>query len=394
MSKIRIAFFAEVLIRDFDGATRTIFEIIDRIDPSKFEFLFFCGVPPKQNIGWEVFHVPALTIPFNKDYKMASMFRMGPRIVNRLRRFKPHLIHVATPSPLGYFALKHGLKTKIPVTTIYHTHFISYVRYYTNNTPLFTCALESALISHNKSFYNRCNRVFVPTDAMGEELTELGFKKELMRTWARGIKLEVFNPKKRDLQFLRSFTGNNNKNIIFASRLVWEKNLKVLVDLYELIQKRGLPYNLIIAGDGLAKEELELLMPKAYFTGHLDHENLSKFYASSDYFVFTSVTETFGNVITEAMACGLPCLIAEGGGSKSLIKQGINGFLCKPNRAKDYLYKIQLLEEHSEFRAMMIRQAMKDVSQLNWDRLVGSLFVQMEEVVREEKFDKDPLLSI
>ncbi len=378
MKKIKIAFFAEVLIREFDGATRTIYEIIDRIDKTRFEFIFFCGMPPKEQIGWEIYHVPTLTIPFNKDYKMASMFRMGPRIENRLKRFNPDLIHVATPSPLGYFALKYGLKKKIPVTTIYHTHFISYVRYYTNNTPLLTEALKSALISHNKSFYNRCTKVFVPTKAMSLELRQIGFDEALMKTWPRGIKLEVFHPGKRDTAYIKSLVNNDNQNIIFASRLVWEKNLNVLIDLYNDIVKRELPLNMIVAGDGIAKEELMQRMPNATFVGHVNHDQLSVLYASCDYFVFTSVTETFGNVITEAMASGIPCIIADGGGSRSLIKQGINGYLCKPNQSEDYLDKIVLLQEHPEFREMMINQALKDVSHLSWDQLVGSLLSDMK----------------
>lgn len=80
MKKIRVAFFAEVLIKEFDGATRTMFQIIDRIDQAKFEFLFFCGVQPSVSFEHEVYHVPSVTIPFNKTYKMASMVGMGPGI--------------------------------------------------------------------------------------------------------------------------------------------------------------------------------------------------------------------------------------------------------------------------------------------------------------------------
>ena len=151
MSKISISFFAEILIRDLDGATRTMFEIIDRIDRDRFEFIFFCGVPPEEDIGFEVFHVPTLTIPFNKTYKMASMMGMGPSIVSRLDEFEPDLIHIATPAPLGYFGLKYALKKELPISSIYHTHFMSYIKYYTNNTPIITSAftaIQSQFITH------------------------------------------------------------------------------------------------------------------------------------------------------------------------------------------------------------------------------------------------------
>lgn len=385
MRKIRIAFFAEVLIRDFDGATRTIFEIIDRIDSDQYEFIFFCGVPPTEHFRYEVFHVPSLTIPFNKDYKMASMFLMGPRVEARLDRFDPDLIHISTPSPLGYFSLKYALRNNIPVTSIYHTHFISYIKYYTKNAPIVTPALESMITIHNKHFYNRCDRVFAPTEAMINDLSEKNFDANHMRIWPRGINLELFDPNKRDENFVKGITGNSKLNILFVSRLVWEKNLEVLIEMYEQIERKKLPYNLIIAGNGVAKQDMMERMPKAHFMGHVDHQDLSRLYASADYFVFTSITETFGNVITEAMASGVPCLIADGGGSRSLIKQGINGFLCKPDKADDYLHKISLLEDHPTFRSMMIQQALVDVKGFSWDYLVTSLFDQMKELIAQKK---------
>jgi len=359
--------------RKYDGATRTMFEIIDRFDSNKFEILFFCGVPPDEEIGYEVFEVPTLQIPINKDYKMASMFRMGPTIVDKLDDFQPDVIHISTPSPLGYFALKYGLKNQLPVTTIYHTHFISYVEYYTKKTPLLTSALKSAMIQHNKSFYNRCTRVYVPTDAIAEELEGYRFHRDNMKLWPRGIKLELFTPDKRDINSLPDKAQNNNRNILFVSRLVWEKNLELLIQIQNRIEERQLPFNLIVAGSGVAEEELKRRMPNAIFTGHVNHDQLSTLYASSDYFLFTSTTETYGNVITEAMASGTPCVIANGGGSRSLVKEGITGYLCDPKDADDFLNKIVLLEAYPESRELMIKNALEDAGTLNWDALVYRL---------------------
>ncbi|MDG2450608.1 MAG: glycosyltransferase family 1 protein [Saprospiraceae bacterium] len=386
MRKKKIAFFAEILIRDFDGATRTMFEIIDRIDRTKFEFIFFCGVPPKEDIGFEVFHIPTLTIPFNKTYKMASMVGMGPAIAQRLDEYNPDLIHISTPAPLGYFALKYGLKRNIPVTTIYHTHFISYIKYYTHNTPLITSAFEKALIQHNKSFYNRCSKVFVPTETMKEELEERGFATHNMKIWRRGINTQLFNPSNKDEPFIKNLVKNEKTNILFASRLVWEKNLQVLVDIQELINKKQLKYNMIIAGDGVARVELEQLMPEAIFLGHVSHEKLAKLYSSCDYFLFSSITETYGNVVAEAMVSGIPCIVADGGGPKSFIKEGINGFICKPNEAKDYLRKIRLLENHPEFKLRMQKQGIKDMESLTWSNLVEDLFDDFEGIIEESIF--------
>ena len=380
MKKLRIAFFAEILIKEFDGATRTMFQIIDRIESTQYEFLFFCGEAPKEDFPHETFHVPAITIPFNKTYKMASMFGNGPSIRKKLKEFSPHIIHIATPSPLGYFGLKYGRSKNIPVISIYHTHFLSYIKYYTKNTPVITPALEQAMVLHNKSFYDQCDLIYMPTDEMVHQLQQRGFETNKMKIWRRGIQLDLFTPRKRKERYFQPIVNNSHPNILFASRLVWEKNLKTLIDFYNLIQERKLDYNLIIVGDGVAKAELELQMPKAVFLGHVNHKVLSTIYASSDYFVFPSDTETYGNVVAEAMASGLPCVVANGGGVKSFIKQGQNGFLCTPNDPSDYLKMIEILEVQPELKENITGQALLDVASLNWDDLVHEYFSDLKKL--------------
>ena len=138
-------------------------------------------------------------------------------------------------------------------------------------------------------------------------------------------------------------------------------------------------------GDGVAREELEKLMPEAFFIGHVNHQTLAKLYASSDYFIFTSITETYGNVVAEAMVSGLPCIVADGGGPKSFIKEGINGFISKPNDAKDYLRKIRLLEEHPEFKDRMRKKAIEDMKDLTWNNLVNNLFDDIDDIIESKR---------
>ena len=380
MKKIKIAFFAEVLIRDFDGATRTMFQIIDRIDHTRFEFLFFCGTPPKVSLPDEIVKIPACTIPFNKTYKMASMYGMGPSISAKLDAFKPDVIHIATPSPVGYYAMKYGKRHQIPVTTIYHTHFISYVRYYTRSVPIMTPALEKVITIHNRSFYNRCDRVFVPTEFIWDELVSLGFDYENLRIWKRGINNQLFNPNKKDPAFIQELTGNKKPNILFTSRLVWEKNLERLVEIAEILERKEIPHNFIIAGEGTARTELELAIPRALFLGHVDHEDLSKLYASSDCFVFPSVTETFGNVVLEAQACGLPSVAAAGGGTKNLIQHGQNGFLCNPDDGSNFVHYIQEILNNRKLRNRLSQNAIDFASKFSWNSIVEQFFDELETV--------------
>src|SRR5690606_20239374 len=121
MNRIKVAFFAEILIEDFDGASRTMFQLIKRIDKEKFEFLFICGVGPDELEGFECLKIPVINLPINAGYTMALPGMVKKEMKKRLKSFKPDVIHIATPSLLGSFSLKYAGKHNLPVITIYHT---------------------------------------------------------------------------------------------------------------------------------------------------------------------------------------------------------------------------------------------------------------------------------
>lgn len=341
---MRVAFFAEILIKDFDGASRTMFQLIERIPSTDFEFLFVCGMHQKDlEDSFSVLRVPTLQVPGNATYRFSVPALKKKTLEKQLKTFNPDVVHIDTPSFLGNFGLKFAQKNSIPVITIYHTHFISYMDYYLKSFPFLINLAKKLIQKSYNSFYNKTDIVYIPSESISEELTSGGVSRKPQKIWKRGIDLSLFSPVKRNLAFIQELTGNTQKNILFSSRLVWEKNLKVLVNLYRLIEERKLPYNIIIAGSGVAEDECRKLMPNAFFLGHTDHAKLSVVYASSDVFMFPSVTETFGNVVLEAMASGLPCVIANGGGSKDFIQSGENGFLCEPENAQQYLKYIELI---------------------------------------------------
>lgn len=344
MPKIRVAFFAEILIKDFDGASRTMFQLIERIPSADFEFLFVCGMHQKDlEDSFSVLKVPTLQVPGNATYRFSVPALKKKILEKQLKTFNPDVVHIATPSFLGNFGLKFAQKNSIPVITIYHTHFISYMDYYLKSVAFLINPAKKLIQKSYNSFYNKTDIIYIPSESISEELTSGGVSEKPQKIWKRGIDLSLFSQVKRNLTFIQKLTGNTQKNILFSSRLVWEKNLKVLVELYQLVEERKLPYNIIIAGSGVAEDECRRRMPNAFFLGHTDHVKLSVIYASSDVFMFPSVTETFGNVVLEAMASGLPCVIANGGGSKDFIQPGENGFLCEPENAQQYLKYIELI---------------------------------------------------
>jgi glycosyltransferase involved in cell wall biosynthesis len=191
----------------------------------------------------------------------------------------------------------------------------------------------------------------------------------------------LFSPYKKDAGLIQRLTNNKNPTIIFASRLVWEKNLETLFAIYEQMQNRATPVNFLVVGDGIARQASESRMNKAIFTGKIDHQYLSVLYASADVFLFPSVSETYGNVVVEAMASGLPCVIADGGGSKDFIEQGVNGFKCSPYNAADYIEKIELILSNKLLSAQFSTESWQCSKQLSWDQLAQTYFDDVNSLV-------------
>ncbi len=371
---VKVAFFAEILIEDFDGASRTMFQIINRIDPRRYSYLFVYGKGPDQLETHASLKIPSLNTGLNKDYSFTMPLLVKEQLKQELDRFQPDVIHIATPSLLGFFALRYAQQRNIPVISIYHTNFISYIPYYFRKFPALIKPVERWMIAASKKFYNRCSNVYVPSQSMIRQLEQFGVSPEKLTLWQRGIDLNLFNPHKRDLNYVRNITGNDKPNILFASRLVWEKNVQTLIEIYQRLQRRDLAHNLIIAGDGAAKEEMQRHMPNAHFLGKLEHQALATLYASCDAFVFTSTSETYGNVIIEAMASGLPCVIADGGGSADLIRHRHNGYKCLPKSPEDYLIHLSLLLNDCELHQVISNAALAQVRELDWENLVQRYF--------------------
>jgi len=376
--KIKVAFFADILTRDHDGAIKTMYQLIDKVPEENFEFMFCTGTPPKEKINHKILQIPSLTLPFNSNYKACLPHFSSNKIVKALEDFDPDVIHIATPSPLGFFGLNFARKKHIPVLSIYHTNFLSYIQYYFNRLPFLIKPVESIVKKIYQSFYNFCNMVYVPTKQMIIELKDSGVSHQPLKLWQRGIDSNLFNPSKKDMHYIQQITGNNKPCILFASRLVWEKNLETLFNIYDETEAQNLDVNFIIAGSGVAEQAARKRMKKAFFLGFLNHEELSKVYASSDVFVFPSISETFGNVVVEAMASGCVPVIARGGGSQSLVMNGVTGFLCNPYDAREYVENIKVILNYPSLRESIQQNAIRFASNFNWNRLANEYFSDLQ----------------
>ena len=331
---MRILHFAESMEYNVDGVVRYLYRLADYLNDHGVVSLFVTGkLPTKAQISVPMVRIPSFTLPIYRKYRYAVA---DYRLKKVITEFRPDVLHFHSPFSLAWTALHYGHDLGIPTVATYHTDFVGYMKYY--NLGWF----EGLGWKYVKAVYKKCDLVFVPSLYTQRELRSKGLHQAVFLP--HGVETKLFNPRWRDVAW-RSQTGHGKKIILFVGRLIWEKNVKILAEISNLMKKQRQDFVFVIAGDGPKKKELRALMPEAVFLGHLAGQELYKCYASSDIFVFPSLTETFGFVTIEAMASGSVPVCSSMGGASSIVKNGQTGFLVSGNDAHSYVRKInQLLD--------------------------------------------------
>jgi glycosyltransferase involved in cell wall biosynthesis len=322
-----------------------------------------------------MFQVPSISVPLYKEYKFAVP---GPKFFeDSLKEFRPDILHINSPCPLGHAAVRYGQKNNIPVVATYHTHFPSYAKYYKVK------ALENLGWNYLRSLYNKCEAVYVPSLPIMKELKAQGLEK--IQFLPHGVDTETFNPEFNSPHWKENIGCKNKKVVLYAGRLVWEKDLKVLADACRIITSKRDDTVFVIVGDGPIRAELQNLMPNAIFLGFQSGINLSTAYASSDVFAFPSTTETFGNVTVEAMASGIPPVCAREGGAFGIINDGITGLIAEPHNAESLAENILLLLENKSFREELGFNALQYSRTQTWNVIISNLLESYNKIINSYK---------
>ncbi len=369
MKELRVALFTGNYNHIKDGVSLTLNRLVKFLEKQGVSVLVFGPTvdEPALNHNGRLVSVPSIRMPVSGrgEYRVPmGLFRTARA---ELEEFSPTLVHIATPDFAGYKALKWAKKNNVQVVSSYHTHFTSYFKYYGLGP------VEFLAWKYLSWFYNSTTHVYVPSQSMIDELKKHGFDSN-MKIWARGVNTELFSPEKRDIEWRRSLGFENDDIVVtFVSRLVWEKELDTYKESVQQVAKENPKVKPLIVGDGPAKSELAELMPEAKFTGFLNGEELARAYASSDVFLFPSHTETFGNVTLEAMSSGLPCLVADATGSKSLVEHGVNGGLAEPGNKADFTKKLSIITSDESLRKKMKTASREKALAYEWDEINGQL---------------------
>ncbi len=235
------------------------------------------------------------------------------------RRQRPDAIYVATEGPLGWSATRVAAQLGIPLTSGFHTRFDSYATHYGIGllTPL--------IISYLRRFHLRAAATVVPTDALAKELNAMGISNT--RLIRRAVDTKLFHPRRRD-DTLRSRwgAGATTPVVLYVGRIAAEKNLELAVRTFRAIQQRVPQARFVWVGDGPARAALQAAHPDFIFTGVQRGETLARHIASADLFPFPSLSETFGNVIIEALAAGVPVVAYAEGAAREHLLDGVNGY--------------------------------------------------------------------
>jgi len=296
------------------------------------------------------------------------------QMLDYVQREKFSEIIISTPGPVGLTALLAAKMLNLQTSGIYHTDFPQYIRILTEDS-----YLESMAWRYMHWFYGQLDTVFVNSEEYRQSWIKHGFDSAKLKILPRGLDTELFHPARREPAFFEKFGARNGEvRLLYVGRISREKDLDILADAYRLLRQEGLPVQLFIVGHGPYSEAFAKSLPEAFFTGYLRGNELATAYASADIFVFPSTTDTFGNVILEAQACGLPVVVSDSGGPKELVEDKSNGLITKSHDVEDLLCAIRALVTDPALRERMGKSARNSVIDRSWPNAFGKFWATTE----------------
>lgn len=379
---MRVAIITENFLPKLDGVTRTLVRLLEHLQVNGHQALL---LGPDSGMdcyaGAEVIGTAGLPLPFYPELKF-NFFR--PLFIRRLNEFQPDIIHLVDPVILGATGFAAGHFLHKPLVSSYHTNLAAYCEHFGFSL------LKEPMWSYNRFIHNQCAMTFCPSLSTAAMLRLQGF--EHLRIWPRGVDTALFTPARRSNElrasWLRARTNPENKVILlYVGRVSWEKNLNLLVQAYKHMDHKHC--HLVIVGDGPAFAEVQQKLAglPVTFTGYLSGAALATAYASADIFAFPSMTETFGQVVLEAMASGLPVTGVLAEGVCDLVNDGQTGFLLDGQRLGDeekiagYRARLAHLVTDKQLRNNMGLAALMEAQKRSWHDAMECLVRGYGEVI-------------
>ncbi len=309
----------------------------------------------------DLVNVPNFPIPARSEYRFP--IGLSARVRRDLAEFAPNVVHIASPDTSSHRAVTWARKRGIPVLASVHTRFETYLRYY--HLGFFEPVIEAIL----RRLYRRCDALVAPSESMAQVLRSQRMNYDI-DIWSRGVDRDIFHPGRRDLEWRRALgIADHEVAVGFLGRLVMEKGLDVFSDAIDDLSRRGVPHKVLVVGEGPARQWFETRLPDAVFTGFQGGVDLARAVTSMDVFFNPSITETFGNVTLEAMACRLPVVAADATGSESLVLDGTTGRLIRPGAVHAFAEALRAYIEQPALRNAHGAAGEQRSIEFSWDRI-------------------------
>lgn len=274
---------------------------------------------PEPTDTLETLPLPGFRIPGYPQLQGGWPARVA--LLTHWRRQRPDLIHIVTEGPLGYSALRAARQLAIPVSTSFHTNFHNYSRHYHLGW------LATPIIAYLRHFHNQGVQTLVPTQELVEQLQSIGFLRT--QILARAVDTRQFSPQHRDTALRQQWdAAPDTPVVLYVGRLAAEKNLELAITAFQAIRQIQPKARLVLVGDGPLTSRLRARHPEFVYCGMRQGHDLAMHYASADLFLFPSLTETFGNVILEALASGLAVVAFDYAAARAHVEPGRSGQLA------------------------------------------------------------------
>jgi glycosyltransferase involved in cell wall biosynthesis len=294
---------------------------------------------------------------------------------------RPDVIYVATEGPLGRSAVKTAVRLGIPVATGFHTRFDTYANHY--GVGFLTPVVHGYL----RRFHCRANITLVPTDALAAELAAMGV--DHARLLRRAVDTKLFHPSKRDNALRESWgVDTDTPVVLYVGRIAPEKNLDLAVSTFRAMQQKTPKARYVWVGDGPARAALQAAHPDFIFVGMKRDETLAAHYASADLFPFPSLSETFGNVILEALSAGLPVVAYNEGAAREHLDDGVNGFRIASGDAAAFTAAAVKLAGDIDLIRQMSKAAVESVERLSPEAVIREFEHQLSQLVEENVHER------
>ena len=310
---------------------------------------------------------PVGTFPMPEYESQSISFPPFLEVIEYIERHRFNELIISTPGPMGLTGLAAARLLGLRTTGIYHTDFVQYVRHLTQDDDLADLTWK-----YMQWFYEQCDSILVPSEYYRKQLIHHGFDPTKLGVMARGVDTQLFHPSKAAPAFFERYSGTNRFRFLYVGRLSREKNLDALVDAFEEVLRRGCQASLVFVGEGPYREALAVRckeLPVA-FTGLLEGDELARAYASGDVMVFPSLTDTFGNVVLEAQASGLPVIVTDLGGPADIVRRHESGIIVdhgQPQAMADAMEKLML---DAELREKLRARGLRNATESQWENVL------------------------